>query len=133
MFYFHWLALCVLSCSVLVSTLPESIQCGRFLPADLQERVAKDCIDATMALFSHLPSSPSELHRERVFSHPRAFTSVRSKRLKFGTYSGYRLPKFGTHGICAVSLAVRTPSGQASSTIGQLSEDLVQLGIWSMH
>jgi hypothetical protein len=118
MFYFHLLALCILSCGMacLVVSVTPNLRCGKFLLAELQELVRQDCAHASMALFSKLPCVPSEIQTERLFSTPRAYEGV-----------GYKLPMVSTYGGCSVYLEVRALSGQAITTIEQLSEDLVYL------
>jgi hypothetical protein len=127
MFYFHWLALCVLSCSLLVYTLPDSMRCGRFVQPEHQELARQDCMHAIVALFTRLPCPRSEFYRERTFSHQTAFGGKGHERLMNGTDTGYRLPKVGTYGVCTVSLAASTSLKTASATISQLAEDMVYL------
>jgi hypothetical protein len=116
MLYFQWLALCVLSYSLLVTE--PSIRCGNLLPPELHESILKDCRNASLALFALLPCPPSAIHRRAYFSCQKELI-----------VTGYRLPKRGRSGRCAidVSIAVGTPHKRSYSTIGKLSENLTKL------
>jgi hypothetical protein len=123
MFYFHWLALCLFSCSLaplVVSGTPTTanfIQCGSLLPPESHAPALQDCIDAGTALFAQLPC-------------PSCYVShgvVLSNHDKTWLHRQYQLPKHAVKGTCLVGMVVDTPSGNALSTVAQLAKTLVYL------
>jgi hypothetical protein len=121
MFYFRWLALCILSCSLapLVVSRSPPVRCGKRLPAALQEiqkEVVKDCAIASLALFTHLPCPPSKVHRMARFHNggtPHA--------------AGFRLPIHEQIGDCFISMEVHPRSKEPISSIARLSENMAYL------